>query len=128
MSEATAHAHLLVQPTSPSSDDLHIAVLVFLAMERIKVPRERLAFALCRVLSEVEEKYARSYVGSFGYSVLAGSIAEDITYREAMRGGRSIIETNYEELNGPVEALLIEILRRAEENVDKPPARRRPKK
>jgi len=128
VSEATAHAHLLVQPTSPSSDDLHIALLVFLAIERIKVPRERLAFALCRVLSEAEEKYARSYVGSFGYNVLAGSIAEDITYREAMRAGRSIIETNYGELNGQVEALQVEILRRAEENVVKPPERRARKK
>jgi hypothetical protein len=31
--EASAHAHLLVQPTRPSSDDLHISVLVFLAMD-----------------------------------------------------------------------------------------------
>jgi chromosome partitioning protein len=49
-SEASEYAHLLVQPTSPSADDLHISVLVFLAMERIDVPREKLAFALCRVL------------------------------------------------------------------------------
>jgi hypothetical protein len=49
--EASAYAHLLVQPTSPSSDDLHISVLVFLAMERISIARDRLAFALSRVLS-----------------------------------------------------------------------------
>ena len=80
--EASAHAHLLVQPTSPSSDDLHISVLVFLAMERISVARDRLAFALSRVLSAAEEKYARSYLASFGYVVLKGSIPEHLGYRE----------------------------------------------
>ena len=117
--EASHFAHLLVQPTSPSSDDLHISVLVFLAMERIGVSREKLAFALCRVLSDAEEKYARSYLASFGYAVLEGSIPEHVGYREAMRGGRSITETAQETLDGHAKALMIDVLRRAERNVEK---------
>ena len=58
--EASAHAHLLVQPTSPSSDDLHISDEADLGCP------DRLAFALSRVLSAAAEKYARSYLASFG--------------------------------------------------------------
>jgi chromosome partitioning protein len=117
--EASRYAQLLVQPTSPSSDDLHIAVLVFLAMERIGVPREKLAFALCRVLSSAEEKYARSYLASFGYRVLVGAIPEHLGYREAMRVGRSIDETGQDTLHGAVEALMNDMLRSAERNIEK---------
>src|SRR5262249_41334537 len=67
--EVTQYATLLVQPTSPSSDNLHISVLLFLATERVSIPRERLAFALCRTLSS-EEKAARAYLESFGYRML----------------------------------------------------------
>jgi chromosome partitioning protein len=117
--EASAHAHLLVQPTSPSSDDLHISVLVFLAMERISIARDRLAFALSRVLSAAEEKYARSYLASFGYAVLDGSIPEHLGYREAMRAGRSVTETGQKTLDGAAQALMIDLLRAAEKNATK---------
>jgi chromosome partitioning protein len=124
-SEAAQSAHLLVQPTSPSSDDLHISVLVFLAMERVGVARDKLAFALCRVLSAAEEKYARSYLGSFGYTVLDSSIPEHLGYREVMRAGRSITETDQEILDGPAKTLMLDILRLAERNGDKKPRPRR---
>lgn len=114
--EMSAHAHLLVQPTSPSSDDLHISVLVFLAMERVSVARDKLAFALSRVLSVAEEKYARSYLASFGYAVLDGSIPEHLGYREAMRAGRSVTETGRKSLDGAAQALMIDLLRRAEKS------------
>ncbi len=117
--EASAHAHLLVQPTSPSSDDLHISVLVFLAMERISVARDKLVFALSRVLSAAEEKYARSYLASFGYAVLDGSIPEHLGYREAMRAGRSVTETGQKTLDGSAQALMVDLLRRAEKNATK---------
>ena len=123
--EASAHAHLLVQPTSPSSDDLHISVLVFLAMERISVARDRLAFALSRVLPAAEEKYARSYLASFGYAVLKGSIPEHLGYREAMRAGRSVTETGQKTLDGAAQALMIDLLRAAEKNATKKSATRK---
>jgi chromosome partitioning protein len=132
--QVSQFAHLLVQPTSPSADDLHIAVLVFLAMERVGVSRDKLAFALCRVLAASEEKYARSYLPSFGYAVLQGSIQEQLEYREAMRAGRSITETNHETLDASAKALMTDILRAAETNVgqktaavENPPKTRRKK-
>jgi chromosome partitioning protein len=122
--EAAQEAHLLVQPTSPSSDDLHVSVLVFLALERISIPRTKLVFALSRVLAPAEEKYARSYLSSFGYAVVEASIGEQLGYREAMRSGRSIIETGEALLDQPAEALMSEILRLAQGNVGKKRARR----
>ena len=68
-------------------------------MELISIARDRLAFALSRVLSAAEEKYARSYLASFGYAVLDGSIPEHLGYREAMRAGRSVTETGQKTLN-----------------------------
>jgi chromosome partitioning protein len=111
--------HLFVQPTSPSPDDLHISVLVFQALERIGIPRERLAFALCRVLSAQEEKEGRSYLAGFGYTVLAGAVPEHLTYREAMKAGHSIIETRQKALNTRAEELMADLLRRAAANVEK---------
>jgi len=78
-----------------------ISILVFLAMERIGIERERLAFALCRVLSANEERDARSYLSSFGYAVLESWIPEDLGYRVAMRHGRSVTETEQKPLWPP---------------------------
>jgi hypothetical protein len=77
------------------------------------------------VLSSAEEKYARSYLGSFGYTVLDSSIPEHLGYREAMRAGRSITETDQEMLDGPAKTLMIDVMRAAERNVDKKPRPRR---
>jgi hypothetical protein len=82
-------------------------------MERISVAREKLAFALSRVLSAAEEKYARSYLASFGYAVLDGSIPEHLGYREAMRAGRSVTETSQKTLDGAAQGVMIDLLRRA---------------
>ena len=91
--EVARRSDFLVQPTSPSADDLPISLLVFEALERLGVPRDKLAFALCRVLSSREEKTARSRLAQSGYTVLKGSIFEHLKYREAMQLGRSIGET-----------------------------------
>ncbi|HJZ32749.1 MAG TPA: ParA family protein [Hyphomicrobiaceae bacterium] len=123
--DIVGHGHLLVQPTSPSPDDLHIAVLVFLAMERVKVPREKLAFALCRILAGPEEEQARSHLESFGYRVLEGSIHEQLQYREAMRIGRSIAETEQQQLDAAPQALMLDLLRTAAANAFKQRSDRR---
>ena len=103
----------MVQPTSPSADDLHIAILVFLAMERVGVARERLVFALTGVLSPHEERDARSFLASFSYAVLEGSIPVHLHYREAMRSGRSITETHQKTLDGRAEHLMADLLQKA---------------
>jgi chromosome partitioning protein len=114
--EIARQSHLTLQPTSPSSDDLHLSVLVFLALERVGIPRERLAFALCGVLSVNEERDARSYLASFGYEVLEGSIPEHLVYREAMRVGRSITETRQKTLDGRAERLMADLLQKVMTN------------
>jgi chromosome partitioning protein len=74
MSEATLQvalrAHLVVQPSGPSLDDLHPGILVFHALLKCGVPRERLVFALCRLLSQAEEDKARDHLTAAGYAVL----------------------------------------------------------
>src|SRR5690242_10541098 len=59
--QIAAHADFLVQPTSPSIDDMYPATLVFRALERVGVPRNRLAFAVCRTLADEEASHARAY-------------------------------------------------------------------
>jgi chromosome partitioning protein len=122
--EVAQYANLLVQPTSPSSDDLHISVLLFLAMERISIPRERLAFALCRTLSRQEEKGARAYLENFGYRVLEGAISEDLAYRDAMKVGRSIGESGRKKLDRRAHDVMADILRQAGVSIDTKRTRR----
>jgi chromosome partitioning protein len=106
-------AHLIVQPTSPSVDDLHPAVLVFQALEKVKVPPERLAFALCRVLGEKEAEATRKYLEHSGYSVLRGFIAERLSYRDALNLGRSLVESRQASLNTAAQLMLLDMLDRA---------------
>ena len=112
-------SHLIVQPTSPSADDMHISVLVFPAMELVGIPRERLAFALCGVMSKTEERDARAFLGSFSYLVLKGAVPSSIVYRDAMKIGRSIIETGQRTLNGAANLLISDLLQVAMGNAGK---------
>jgi hypothetical protein len=107
-----------VQPTSPSSDDLQISVLVFLAMERISVARDRLAFALSRVLSAAEEKYARSDIEISG-TLFSTARSRSIS-ATARRCAPAIGNGDWSKtLDGAAQALMIDLLRRAEKNATK---------
>ena len=118
MSEATLQvalrAHLVVQPTGPSLDDLHPGILVFHALLKCGVPRERLVFALCRLLNRMEEDKAREHLGKAGYAVLPGAIPERAVFREALDNGRSLteIDAGLDEL---VSALMAGLFRKVEE-------------
>ena len=118
MSEATLQvalrAHLVVQPSGPSLDDLHPGILVFHALVKCGVPRERLTFALCRVLSQVEEDKARAHLTAAGYAVLPGAIPERVAYREALDGGRSLTELD-SGLDQLVSALMAGLFKKVEE-------------
>lgn len=111
--EVARRSDLLVQPTSPSADDLPISLLVFEALERLGIPRYKLAFALCRILSRREEKAARSRLVEAGYNVLKGSIFEHLRYREAMKIGRSIGETGKKALDARAQVLIGDLLDKA---------------
>jgi chromosome partitioning protein len=99
-------AHLVVQPTGPTLDDLHPTVLLFHELVAAGIPKSRLVAALRRVLDEDEEAAARAYVEEAGYEVLEGSIPESITYHVAHNRGRSISETDEPAFNDRADALI----------------------
>ena len=104
-------AHLIVQPTGPSLDDLHPTVLLFHELVAVGIPKSNLVAALCRVLNgEEEEAAARAYLKEAGYEVLEGSIPESLTYRLAHNRGRSLTETNEQAFNDRADALIEALL------------------
>jgi chromosome partitioning protein len=100
--EVAAGAQLIVQPTSPSIDDLHPALLVFDALKRVQAPPERMAFALCRVLGEREAETTRDYLRGRGYTVLRSAIH-----------GRALSETRQQSLNTAAREMMLDLLDRA---------------
>jgi chromosome partitioning protein len=115
LAELTDDVDLLVQPTSPTVDDLYPAVLVFQALERVGMARRQLAFALCRTLAEEEALSARSYLDSLGYAVLEGDVPESLDYRKAMNEGRAITETDTAMLSGRAKTMIADLLSKAGE-------------
>lgn len=104
-------AHLVVQPTGGGLDDLRPGVLLFHELVAAGVDRTRLAFALCRTHRD-EEEDARTYLEHAGYSVLPGSLREQVSYRTAQNRGHSISETASKELNERADALMLELMGR----------------
>ena len=113
VAEIAAHATFLVQPTSPSVDDLYPAMLVFRALERVGVLPDQLAFALCRTLADEEAANARTYLSGLNYSVLASDIPEHLDYRRAMNQGRAITEASQELLSSRAHTMIADLLARA---------------
>jgi chromosome partitioning protein len=103
-------AHLIVQPTGPTLDDLHPTVLLFHELVDAGIPKSNLVAALCRVLNDGEEAAARAYLEEAGYEVLAGSIPESIAYRVAHNRGRSLTETDEQAFNDRADALFEALL------------------
>ena len=109
--EIAKQSHLVVQPTGASADDLAPAVLTFHELIKEGVPKERLAIAVCRVLSDDEEETVRAYMEDAGYAVLPGAIPERIAYREAQNRGRAITETTAK-LNAQADALIDALMKK----------------
>ena len=103
-------AHLIVQPTGASADDLYPTVLTFHELVGAGIPKSRLVAALCRLLSEDEEEAARSYLADAGYEALPGWIPESASYRLAQNRGRSLTETIEKSLNTRADALIEALL------------------
>jgi chromosome partitioning protein len=120
IAEIAARASLLVQPTSPTIDDLYPGVLVFQALERIGIPREKLAFALCRTLADEEASDARAYLEGLGYAVLNGHIPEHLEYRKAMNQGRAITEVSQQDLSARAETMMADLLTRGRRTLRAP--------
>ena len=118
--EVSRHGGFLIQPTSPGLDDIHPSLLVFQALENLGIPRERLAFALCRVLSDPEGEAARTFLSAQGYTVLSGRIREHPGYRRALNSGRGLTETGRRALNVSAQLLVGDILQRVAVHGDSP--------
>jgi chromosome partitioning protein len=103
-------AHLIVQPTGPTLDDLHPTVLLFHELVAAGIPKAHLVAALCRVLDDDDEAAARAYLEEAGYEVLAGFIPESRAYRTAHNRGRSLTETEEQEFNDRADALIEALL------------------
>jgi chromosome partitioning protein len=112
IAEIAGLANLLVQPSSPTVDDLYPAVLAFQALERIGISRDKLAFALCRTLADEEASDARAYLQGLGYGVLTGDVPEHLEYRKAMNQGRAITEANQPILSARAEAMMADLMAR----------------
>jgi len=104
------HAHLVVQPSGASADDLHPTVLVFHELVGAGIPKSRQVAALCRLLTEDEEEAARLYIEEAGYEVLPGSIPESASYRLAQNRGQSLTQTVDKSLNKRADALMEALL------------------
>jgi chromosome partitioning protein len=103
-------AHLIVQPTGPSLDDLYPTVLIFHELAGAGIEKSRLVTALCRVLTDDEEAEARAYLARAGYEVLPGSIPESAAYRVAQNHGRSLTEVREKALTHRADALIEDLL------------------
>lgn len=103
-------AHLIVQPTGPTLDDLHPTVLLFHELMAAGISKARLVAALCRVLDDEEASAARAYLSEAGYEVLRGFIPESRAYRDAHNRGRSLTETTEQGFNERADALIEALL------------------
>jgi chromosome partitioning protein len=99
-------AHLVVQPTGASVDDLRPAVREFHALVNAGIPKSKLTFALNRIGTPAEEAEARDYIAKAGYTALDGCLPERPAYRKAQNTGYSVTETSYAGLNAKADALI----------------------
>jgi chromosome partitioning protein len=109
-------AHLVVQPTGSSGDDLRPAVREFHALVQEGIPKEKLIFALNHIGTPAEEGEARAYIVKAGYTVLDGSLPERPAYRKAQNSGHAVTETSYAGLNAKADALIQALIDKVEEH------------
>lgn len=119
-SEATLEiaraAHLVIQPSGPSLDDLEPAIKEFHALVRAGEPRDKLVIALNRVGTAVEERNAREYIERAGYQAWSGALRDKAGYRVAMNQGAAITEVKAaklrDEAQSAIKSLVELVLRR----------------
>ena len=107
-------AHLVVQPTGSSLDDLRPAVREFHALAEEGVSKDKLVFALNHIGTPKEEAEARDYLTRAGFVVLDGALMERPAYRMAQNAGRAVTETSFGKLNARADALIQTLIDRIE--------------
>lgn len=108
-------AHLVVQPTGASLDDLRPAVKEFHGLVKRGIPREKLVFSICRIGTATEEAETRAYLTDAGYPVLDGCMMERPAYRKAQNKGYSVTETSFSTLNVKADKLIQALIDRVGE-------------
>lgn len=83
---------LVIQPTSPSLEDLEPAVSLFHDLVKVGIPKSRLVYALINSETEAEEADARYYLERSGYNCLGGSIPNRPAFRQALNSGKALTE------------------------------------
>lgn len=111
---------VVILPCGIALDDLEPQVLLAHDLVKNGVPREKIAFALCRVGdSEAELTEAKGYISQAGYALLKGFIPERTSYRRASDAGLAITETNFPSLNKKAEQLAQAIIDMAQSSQKK---------
>jgi chromosome partitioning protein len=104
-------ADLVVIPTGQAVDDLEPSVLLAHDLVRDGVPRDRIAFALCKVSdSDREVKAARAYLDQARYTVLDGEVPFRTGFAMALDQGRAITETSFRTLTHRADRLAQSII------------------
>jgi chromosome partitioning protein len=113
-SEATLklaqNAHILIQPTSGTLDDLDPSIRLFHDLRNKGISPRKLVLALSRTTTDAEQEMAREYVSQTGYLMLKTAIPDRSGYKLAQNVGNTILETSFPSLNERAEALVQELL------------------
>jgi len=104
--EIAREADLVIQPSSPSLDDLQPGILLFHELIKQGIPMQKLRFALTMVSTEREEEMGREYIQQAGYKVLNGSLEFKTSYRSALTAGKTVTETLHKGVNTKADKLL----------------------
>jgi chromosome partitioning protein len=105
-------SHLIVIPSGPSLDDVHPTVLLHHELMHHGIAADRIAVAICRTLTKSEEHDSHDYLSTGAIVVLPGSLPERAAYRVAQNRGRSVTETDSDELNAMADELMEALLTR----------------
>jgi chromosome partitioning protein len=105
-------AHLIIQPSSGTLDDLIPAVKLFHELKARGISYDKMAFVLNRITTESEALQALEYIKRTGYDVLDGIIQDKAGYKLAQNTGRTLQETNYPTLNESANVLIGNIISR----------------
>jgi chromosome partitioning protein len=105
-------AHLVIQPTSGTLDDLTPAVKLFHELKGKGIPYKKMTFALNRITTESEAAQALEYINRTGYDVLEGILQDKAGYKLAQNVGRTLQETNFPTLNEVANELIGSIISR----------------
>lgn len=109
LKELAEKAHILIQPTGPTLDDMEPAVLLFNALTKKGIPRKKLVLVLTGIDTKTEEDYAREYLTTAGYTVLQNVIPHKRSLRFAQDLGKAITEVSSKSLRDKLRALTDEI-------------------